>query len=479
MSSSPSQDNSASPHGTPRFQPNSTEASPFLLTAASAALRAEARAAYQNFANKSPTSPMLIRSVMDRDGIELNPSNKLHKVIIDLIDTPAIQRMKYVSQLSAASWAYPDGCHSRFGHVVGSAYLTAQILDALRARSTVDVQEQIDAWGPVCVAFAMTHDLGHIAPGSHVAQRVWFNGQPDTHEEMSHRILRDDPYLQYVLQNTLGTQGPDMLNRVVSEDASVPKWTWQLITGGGWNTDRGDWVPRDSKLLGVGYGEYELPIIKKNLEISKDGELLIGASGVSALEAFFSARADMYRNVYQHPTTRIGEKLHELVGRRARELFAAGSLEFADETMQAVLSAKTGADLSVATMLNMNESWWQYHVSQWSKSNDPIVQELSGRVLRREPFRHFANTPEQRQELLTLIEQRGLDPKYYLLEVGEASVNLEKDLNAALRVRRHDGTVEALTTFSVFMRLLNEMKRFTNPGFIAVPEKIFLEQAIH
>lgn len=479
MSSSHSPDNSASPHGTPRFQPNSTEASPFLLTATSAALRAEAHAAYQDFASKNRSNPMLIRSVMDRDGIELNPSNPLHRVIIDLIDTPAIQRMKYVSQLSAASWAYPDGYHARFGHVVGSAYLTAQILDALHARSTPDIQRQIEKWGPVSVAFAMTHDLGHIAPGSHVAQRVWFSGQPDTHEEMSHRIMRDDPYLQHILKVSLGDEGPDMLSRVVREDASVPKWTWQLITGGGWNTDRGDWVPRDSKLLGVGYGEYELPIIKKNLEITNDGELLIHTGGVSALEAFFSARADMYRNVYQHPTTRIGEKLHELVGRRARELSSAGSLEFADETMQAVLIAKSGADLSVPTMMNMVESWWQYHLFEWSNSSDSILRDLSGRILRREPFRHFANTPELREELRLRLQQSGRDPCYFLLEVEDSSVNLQKDLASALRVRRHDGTIEGLTTCSVYMRMLNEMGRFTNPGFIAVPEEIFLGQQTH
>jgi HD superfamily phosphohydrolase len=415
-----------------------------------------------------------MRSAIDQmHGLELDPTDPYQKVILALMDTPAIQRMKYVSQLSAASWVYPDGIHSRFGHVVGSSVLAADIISHIHSRATPELQREIEVWGPITVAFAMTHDLGHIAPGSHVAHYVWYSGKPDSHEEMSHRLLKDDPGLRLALEHTLGVEGAAKLDLVVAEDPSVPKWAWQLITAGGWNADRGDWVLRDSHHCGVGYGHYEVPIIKKNLTITKDGELAIREAGVSALEAFFSSRADMYRNVYRHPVCQIGEQMHVLVGQRARELFARGELEFCDETMAAVLASETGHELNVPTIMNMVESWWQYHLIQWERSGDKILSDLSGRVMRREPFKRFRKEPAAEAVLRALVEKAGFDPNYFVMDMAPSEVNLQKDLRSAIKVLRRDGSVVSLTEHSALMQALNNMRKFDCDGFIAVPQDVF------
>jgi HD superfamily phosphohydrolase len=415
----------------------------------------------------------LIRSTVDPDsGIQLHPTNPFEGVVVKLISAPAIERMKYVSQLSTAAWVYPDGVHTRFPHVVGSAYLTADILGHIHAQSNGALRAQLEEWGPLCVAFAMTHDLGHIAPGSHVAHRVWFDGKPDCHEEMSHKLLREDPGLRCALEQTLGVEGARKLDLVVTEHESVPRWTWQLITAGGWNTDRGDWVPRDSHMCGVSYGAYEVPIIKKNLMITAEGDLAIREPGVSALEAFFGARFDMYRNVYYHPTARIGAEMHALVGKRARELFQHGKLGFADETMQSVLSASSGAMLTVPTIMNMVEAWWQYHLIQWTHENDTTLRELSGRLLRREPYKRFKNHPELEKELRGRAERMGLDPAYFVLAVPGSTVKLHKDLETAIKVYTSDGSVQSLVEYSPLMNAFSMLRTLNVPAFIAAPQDI-------
>ena len=106
-----------------------------------------ARERYLEYTNNSDRG-RLIRSATDPlHGIELNRANPLHRPIMDLLDTPAVQRMKQISQLSAASWVYPDATLPRFGHVVGSACLTAEILDHLRLHVEPEVRQQIDEWG--------------------------------------------------------------------------------------------------------------------------------------------------------------------------------------------------------------------------------------------------------------------------------------------------------------------------------------------
>jgi HD superfamily phosphohydrolase len=458
----------SSPQPTPPQEP-----SVFGISTALEQAQHRAREGYLEFAGKQDNA-RLIRSATDPlHGIDLNRAKALHRPIMDLMDTPAIQRMKKIGQLSAASWVYPDALQPRFGHVVGSACLTADILENIKYSVTPTIQEEIETWGPAVVAFAMTHDVGHIAPGSHVAHRVWFPGQPDAHEAMSHAIIQEDPGFRSALERSLGSDGAQRLDKIVAEDPSVPKWTWQIITGGGWNTDRGDWVRRDGFFTGTQYGHYDLAIIRKYLSISNAGELIIKESGVAALEPFYTSRADLYRNVYRHPTCRIGEWMHERVGQRARELYSQGKLEFRDDVMEKVLSAKTGFELSLHTVLTMVEPWWEYHLMRWSESYDTTLRELSQRVLRRQPFRRFALSDENREILTKMVATSGLDPRYFFFEAQPAPVNLKKDLRSAIKVQQQDGSVVRLEEHSSFMAALAKLEELPAKGFIAVPQDIF------
>jgi HD superfamily phosphohydrolase len=466
--------------------PNSTpaplqrdRASAFGLTAEIERDQYQGRQNYLEFAGKRD-QVRLIRSATDPlHGIDLNRANPLHRPIMDLMDTPAIQRMKKISQLSAASWVYPDALQPRFGHVVGSACLTADILENISYSVTPQVRSEIEVWGPAVVAFAMTHDIGHIAPGSHVAHRVWFPGKPDAHEAMSHHLIKSDPGFRSALERCLGADGAMMLDKIVVEAPSVPKWTWQIITAGGWNTDRGDWVRRDGIFTGVQYGHYDLAIIRKYLTISDTGEFVIKETGVAALEPFFTSRANLYRNVYRHPTCRIGELMQERIGQRARELHNSGQLEFCDEVMNKVLQAKDGFELSGDTILEMVEPWWEYHLMQWARSEDTTLRELSQRVIRRQSFRRFEAVDENREILRKMVETSSLDPNYFYWEAQPAPVNLKKDLRTAIKVLQRDGTLVPLEQYSSFMGALAKLEQLPAEGFIAIPQDIFRHHRSH
>jgi HD superfamily phosphohydrolase len=270
-----------------------------------------------------------------------------------------------------------------------------------------------------------------------------------------------------------------MLDQVVAEDPTVPRWTWQIITAGGWNTDRGDWVRRDGIFTGVMYGHYDLAVIRKYLTISDDGEFVIKENGVPALEPFFTSRANLYRNVYRHPTCRIGELMHERIGQRARELHAVGHLEFCDDVMDQVLRAKTGFELSIDTIFDMVEPWWEYHLMRWARSEDTTLRELSQRVLRRQPFRHFELRDDNRELLSKMVETSSLDPKYFYWEAEPAPVNLKKDLRSAIKVLRRDGSVVPLEQYSSFMAALAKLEELPAEGFIAIPQDIFRHHTSH
>ena len=171
--------------------------------------------------------------------------------------------------------------------------------------------------------------------------------------------------------------------------------------------------------------------------------------------------------------------MHVLVGRRARELFATEKLNFTDNTMQAVLLAESGTSLNVPTIMNMIESWWQYHLTQWCSSEDRTLATLAAKVLRREPFKRFPNDPETIAEVRKRAEQVGLDPDYFILTAPPSTVKLEKDLKTSLQVYCKNGSVVSVVEHSQLMKSFNDLKTLTVEGFVAAPEELLAGITTH
>lgn len=442
----------------------------YMPSAESTRDRLRIQAQYKGLVGKNPNRTITIRSA-DSD-IEIDNSCPFERVIPVLMDAPEIQRLYHVQQLSASWVAFRGAKHARWDHVVGSAKLTADALKKIRGNVSPDFHPEIDTWGPLCVAFAVIHDIGHIAPGSHLAQKVWFPKSPDLHEEVSHALLESCPGLRFRLIHTLGDAGFHNLLAMVKEgkdeEIAVPPWTYQLIVGGGWNTDRGDWVKRDSKATGVLYGDYDRTILLKNLTLTNEHELAIRPAAIYALEHFFMARAHMYINVYYDETSRIGEKLHELIGRRARELFEQGKLKYADEIVENFLLAENALQVAPQHLVKMTNYRWWSHVDNWTEDSDPILKELCRQILERDlpkPIRDPDLVAHARHKL----SERGLNPDYWIIDFEGKGPNLRKDLSDAIKVRDKFGNGKALQNESKLFAAFNVIDNMaTASAFTAV-----------
>lgn len=468
------------PVPTRRDRSISRPSSPFAFSSEQVTDHLNTRARYLEARGKADKS-MFVRSSIDlRHGVELERACPFQSVIAGMIDAPTIQRLRWIGQLSAAWMVYPDAVHSRLTHVLGSANLTAETLLNLYSRAPASQKQELEVWGPITVAFALCHDLGHAAPGSHLAQRVFFPNCRDSHEEVTHRIFREDAGFRTWLDRVVGAGAADKLDKVAEESSEVPRWTYQLVTGGGWNTDRGDWVPRDSHHCGVTYGFCEPKMIIRNLHITQDSELVIGESGVSSIESFFQARTHMYRDVYFHGTSRLGEKLPELLVQRAREINEAGRLQWADDDMRTVLKASNVQQLSLETIYNMTEPWWSYHVQRWATEPDPIVSDLAKRiVLRHTIFKEWPLTPENAQFIRKMVETSDFDPRYYYVELPAMPIKVAKDLDSAMRVKRDNGELVPLTKYSEVLAAVSELSSISTLGLIGAPMEIWRGKSIN
>jgi len=242
------------------------------------------------------------------------------QLILSLVDTIWFQRLRSIRQTGNTNLVYMFAEHSRFGHCLGVAYLAHLLMKHLAKQAP----EMVAPYETAVAVAALLHDIGHVAPGSHVATRIWAPHANDSHETISIRIIQEDQEIQNLLRN-VSPELPELVIKILSEDKDLPPWTVAIISGGGWNADRGNWAMVDSAMCCVSYGRYNVNALIDAFRLSPDGRLVIQESRLDALTHFFVARDSMYRQVYQHRVLQTADALNCNVVLRLRDLLGGSN----------------------------------------------------------------------------------------------------------------------------------------------------------
>ncbi|MEY4669684.1 MAG: hypothetical protein RL518_2383 [Pseudomonadota bacterium] len=398
--------------------------------------------------------------------VSFSKSDPAEALILNLIDTRWFQRLRDISQTANTKLVYMFSEHSRFGHCLGVAYLAKLALNRL----SKNFPEDVAAYRPAILVAALLHDIGHLAPGSHTAFKTWFPGQPDVHEELAEIVITKDPEISTLLREFDPTLAQTTLH-ILEESASVPPWTWQIISGGGWNVDRGNWSTVDSVLAGVSYGKYNIPALVDSILITNDKQLALMENRLDAMLHFMVSRHAMYRQIYQHRVLLAADMINKAVVQRARDL--GTQLEFADEVMQQALAARTAHELTLEMMFEMRESWWRYHMARWSRSRDPILRDLSDRILHRKLFKTIRIiNPAARAQMIDqatkALESLKMDPRYYLHEITTADVH-SGDSKQSMLVQLDNGQVLTLSEADSLIRSMAANSDQSQRAWLAMP----------
>jgi hypothetical protein len=338
------------------------------------------------------------------------------------LDTPAMQRLRYVRQLGHAFLVYPGATHTRFEHALGAYHLTRRALAALQERGELTGVTEQD-----CLAIrfaALLHDIGHY-PFSHALEEAGF----PLHEAQGVVRLARGP-LGEVLT---GAGGPDLAAEVGRLIRGTSRSPLQGLISGSLDLDKIDYLSRDAHMCGVPYGTLDVDRLISSLVLLETGgrrEVGVHEKGVSALESLLFAKYQMYRNVYWHHAVRSATCMFK---RAARAAVAAGVVtvdaiaDLTDDAFMELLVTRGPSPLALAVRTRR----------LFKRALDMPASDVAG-----EPAAWVSDDPELLERVEdTLAAECGLEPGELLLDFPARPSMLSVDLPLATR----GGRIERLT----------------------------------
>ncbi|MFI5305090.1 MAG: HD domain-containing protein [Nitrospiria bacterium] len=237
----------------------------------------------------------------------------------ELIDTPWVQRLRYVYQLQSARWVYPSAEHTRFPHSLGAMHIASRFAKRLypSLKTVIKNPPSFEYIEGVLRIAALLHDSGH-GPFCHFFDHNFLEQFHLTHEDISQRIITRElgDLIKKIRRSPSGRFRPgeflipEQIAFLIKKDyqkdkKNFPQWLTflQPLLGGIYTADNLDYVLRDAYMCGVAIGPVDLDRLIYYTFFTEKG-LTLHRSGFPALNMFLNSRLYMYSNVYYHRTTR-------------------------------------------------------------------------------------------------------------------------------------------------------------------------------
>ena len=349
---------------------------------------------------------------------------RLDPLALTLVDTPAMQRLRYVRQLGYAFLVYPGATHTRFEHALGAHHVARRTIALLAERGELSHVDRIEQ--DLTAAAMLLHDVGHY-PFSHALEEI---GALNHESAAAPRITGGA-----VADALTAAFGPSAPTRVLALMHGTDTGPLQGLVSGSIDLDKIDYLKRDAMMCGVPYGEIDVDRLLDSVVIVPDpatGRAGVGImeKGLSALESLLFAKYQMYRNIYWHHAVRSATAMYKRLIDDALKTGALPEVGLADWTDEGLLHALLPA--SPPMLMALRERRLYKRLAQWSAAE---LGDEAGEWIASD--RALAVQVEDR-----LAAELGLNAGEVLLDYPVKTQMLGVDLP----VLRRSGAVEHLTS---------------------------------
>lgn len=330
-----------------------------------------------------------------------------YKLILELIDSKEIQRLRRIRQLSGVAMVFHTAEHSRFTHSLGAYHMANLILHHVEGIEVLSEYERL-----VLLCSALLHDIGH-GPYSHAFENVL----ETSHEEMTEKIILSEASDVNKILSKVSNLATDVAS-VIAHKGKYP--LIESLVSSQLDVDRMDYLTRDAYFTGATYGTIDMHRLLRSM-IIVDGKLLYRASGVHTLESYLMSRYHMYFQVYYHPVARAYELLLESIYERIKDLTALNiKIEANIESFLNVI--KDNSD--VKSYIELDDTYVNGFIKQLTKSNDEVLNKLANAFNCRKLFKYIDLANDPSSELLNKIEliKNDKNGKYFYFENSVSAV---------------------------------------------------------
>lgn len=245
----------------------------------------------------SPENSRLIRIPGELD---VPVSNR----ILAILDTPAMQRLKSISQLGLVAHVYPGATHSRFEHSLGVYQLAQLVVDQLKSVDSSFQQDLTEEDEQVFLLAALLHDVGHW-PYCHPIEDLGLSWVP-RHEDLARDLICHGEVAERI-DESWGINPTAVADFLTSApEPSLVRQALKNVLNGPVDIDKMDYLRRDSLHAGVPYGRnFDLARLIKSLCLGATKQsLAITEKGKTAAEMLVFSRYVMFSEVYWHHAVR-------------------------------------------------------------------------------------------------------------------------------------------------------------------------------
>lgn len=336
-----------------------------------------------------------------------------HPLLLDIIAHPYYQRLRRINQMAFAHLVYPGAVHTRLHHSLGAYHLMCNALDELK-RKGVPILPEEELGAKIAI---LLHDIGH-GPFSHALENVLIR---DLHHEQISILI-----IQVLNQEFHGQL--EIALRIFTNDH--PKRYLHQLVSGQLDTDRMDYLTRDSFFTGVSEGVIGYDRILKMLVVHQ-GELMVEEKAIYSIEKFLVSRRLMYWQVYLHKTVLSAEKMLVRIMERAKELLAKGLLiNSCSPILDLFLGDEDGGDLirkNLEKFCLLDDYDVTTTIKQWMFHPDKVLSLLCRCLIDRSLLKvRLQATPFSEENVTSLRQQVSrqesitMEEAHYLVFTGQA-----------------------------------------------------------
>ena len=309
-------------------------------------------------------------------------------LILELIEHPYFQRLRYIKQLGMTHLVYPGALHTRFHHAIGAMHLMQLAIETLRNKGQLINEEEEEG----ALIAILLHDIGH-GPFSHALEHTIVSNI--SHETLSQWFM-----------NKLNEQFAQQLTIAIAIfNHQYPKKFLSQLISGQLDLDRLDYLNRDSFFTGVAEGVVGFDRIIAMLDV-KNNQLVIEEKGIYSVEKFLIARRLMYWQVYFHKTVIAAEQLLIKILKRAKYLALEGEKLFATPSLSYFLHQEIAYSDFLSNTNNLTHfSHLDDHdiftaIKVWAEHTDPILSHLCHNLIYRHLYHiEIKNEPFSKAEI--------------------------------------------------------------------------------